>query len=241
MKLARSMIHNSTLEYLASILDLRISSWARQSGNQHTDQSLLSLCFISCSQHQSCMVRPSKILCSFAIKTRAHFSEPQDWWQQIGKGCKCKEWAEKSIHPMRALHQVFSHVVSTDAPHRQDAEAENTNLDVIINKPMPRVFITIARPSYLGSWQPDCDTGFRLVGARPKPGFLLRYLVESLLFVQSHCNGANAFYECHEALFCYFCKPCNVQIGTLMIWVIIVNSCHCWQERGREIFWFLCL
>ncbi len=28
----------------------------------------------------------------------------------------------------------------------------------------------------------------------------------------------------------------NGQVGTLMIGVIIVNSCHCWQERGREIY-----
>ncbi len=41
------------------------------------------------------------------------------------------------------------------------------------NKPMPRVFVTIAGPSYLGSWQPDYDTGLWLVGARPKPGLLL--------------------------------------------------------------------
>ncbi len=46
----------------------------------------------------------------------------------------------------------------------------------------------------------------------------------------------NTFYEYHKALFCYFCKPCNGQVGTLMTWVIIVNSCHCWQERGRDIY-----
>ncbi len=38
---------------------------------------------------------------------------------------------------------------------------------------MPCVFITIAGPSYLGSQQPDYDTGLWLVGARPKPGLLL--------------------------------------------------------------------
>ncbi len=46
-------------------------------------------------------------------------------------------------------------------------------LSYYIDKPMPRVFVMIARPSFLGSWQPDYDTGLQLVGARPKPGLLL--------------------------------------------------------------------
>ncbi len=50
-----------------------------------------------------------------------------------------------------------------------------------LDKPMPCVFVMIARPSYLGSWQPDCDMGLQLVGACPKPGFLLRYVVEFLV------------------------------------------------------------
>ncbi|KAK0475324.1 hypothetical protein EDD18DRAFT_1367185 [Armillaria luteobubalina] len=38
----------------------------------------------------------------------------------------------------------------------------------------PCVFVTIAGPSYLGTQQPDCDTGLQLVGAHPKPGLLLQ-------------------------------------------------------------------
>ncbi len=49
---------------------------------------------------------------------------------------------------------------------------------VFLYKPPPRVFVMIAGPSYLGSQQPDCDTGLRLVGARPKPGFLLGSCLE---------------------------------------------------------------
>ncbi len=47
------------------------------------------------------------------------------------------------------------------------------HLSYYIDKSMPRVFVTIARPSFLGSWQPDYDTGLRLIGAHPKPGLLL--------------------------------------------------------------------
>ncbi len=44
---------------------------------------------------------------------------------------------------------------------------------VVLIKHMPRVFVTIAGPSYLGSRQPDYDMGLQLVGAHPKPGLLL--------------------------------------------------------------------
>ncbi len=47
------------------------------------------------------------------------------------------------------------------------------HLSYYIDKPMPHVFVTIARPLYLGSWQPDCNTGLRLVGVCPKPDLLL--------------------------------------------------------------------
>ncbi len=40
------------------------------------------------------------------------------------------------------------------------------HLSYYIDKPMPRVFITIAGPLYLGSRQPDYDTELQLVGAR---------------------------------------------------------------------------
>ncbi|KAK0465846.1 hypothetical protein IW261DRAFT_1574689 [Armillaria novae-zelandiae] len=48
-------------------------------------------------------------------------------------------------------------------------------IDVLLDKLPSRVFITIARPSYLGSWQPDYDTELQLVGACPKPGLLLKF------------------------------------------------------------------
>ncbi len=46
----------------------------------------------------------------------------------------------------------------------------------------------------------------------------------------------NVFHKCHKALSCYLCKPCHGQVETPMIWVIIVNSHHYWQERGGEIY-----
>ncbi|KAK0500959.1 hypothetical protein EDD18DRAFT_1348395 [Armillaria luteobubalina] len=46
---------------------------------------------------------------------------------------------------------------------------------IFADKLPSRVFVTIAGPSYLGTQQPDCDTGLQLVGARPKPGLLLQF------------------------------------------------------------------
>lgn len=50
----------------------------------------------------------------------------------------------------------------------------------------------------------------------------------------------NSFYNCYNALCCYVCSnSCNGQIGTSMVWVIIINSCHytgLTQEGRRDMY-----
>ncbi len=52
------------------------------------------------------------------------------------------------------------------------------DLSYYIDKPPPHVVVMIAGPLYLGSQQPDCNTGLWLVGAHPKPSFLLESCLE---------------------------------------------------------------
>ncbi len=77
---------------------------------------------------------------------------------------------------------------------------------------------------------------FGLLGPAPNLAYYYDILLNLCCLFGATAMEQNSFYECYKSLFCYFCKPCNRWVGTPMIWVITVNSCHYWQERGREIY-----
>ncbi len=91
-------------------------------------------------------------------------------------------------------------------------------------------------PRTLGLGNLTTTRDFSLLGPTLNPAYYYNILLNLCDFFGATATGQNGFYECHKALFCYFCKPCNGWVGNPMIWVIIVNSYHYWQKRGRDIY-----
>ncbi len=91
-------------------------------------------------------------------------------------------------------------------------------------------------PCTLGPGNLTATQGFSLLGPTPNPAYYYNILLNLCYFSGATAMEQNGFYEYHKALFCYFCKPCIKFVGTPIIWVIIVNSCHYWQERGRDMY-----
>ena len=91
-------------------------------------------------------------------------------------------------------------------------------------------------PHTLGLGNLTTTWDFGLLGPTPNLAYYYHILLNICYLFGAIATEQNDFYECYKALFHYFCKPCNEWVGTPMIWVIIVNSCHCWQERGRAIY-----